>query len=161
MELKTVTISFPEEANIIIGQAHFIKTVEDLYEIMVTTVPGVKFGIAFNEASGPCLIRTEGNDAKLVQCAVDNCRALAAGHVFTLVMKNAYPINVLNSIKQCQEVCRIFCATANPVEAVVARTDQGCGVLGVIDGFAPKGLEVDKDRENRQVLLRNIIGYKK
>ncbi len=161
MELKTVTIHFPEGANIIIGQAHFIKTIEDLYEIMVTTVPGVKFGIAFNEASGPCLIRSEGNDGELVQCAVENCRTLAAGHVFTLVMKDAYPINVLNSIKQCQEVCRIFCATANPVEAVVAQSEQGCGVLGVIDGFSPKGVEVDKDRENRQVLLRKIIGYKK
>jgi len=161
MELKTVTIHFPEGANIIIGQAHFIKTIEDLYEIMVTTVPGVKFGIAFNEASGPCLIRTEGNDPELVRCAVENCRALAAGHVFTLVMKDAYPINVLNSIKQCQEVCRIFCATANPVEAVVARTEQGCGVLGVIDGFSPKGVEADKDRQDRQALLRKIIGYKK
>lgn len=161
MELKTVTITFPEEANIIIGQAHFIKTVEDLYEIMVTTVPTVKFGVAFNEASGPCLIRTEGNDEEMIQIAVDTCQALAAGHVFTIVMKNAYPINVLNSIKQCQEVCRVFCATANPVEVVVARTEQGCGILGVIDGFSPKGVETNKDKEDRQKLLRKIIGYKK
>jgi len=161
VDIIAVPIAFPEDANIIIGQAHFIKTVEDIYEIMVTAVPGVAFGIAFNEASGPCLIRAEGNDEGLIQCAVENCRALAAGHVFVIVMKNAYPINVLNAVKQCQEVCTIFCATANPVEAVIARSEQGCGVLGVIDGFSPKGVEISKDRDNRQVLLRKIIGYKK
>jgi len=161
MEIITVPITFPDNSNIIIGQAHFIKTVEDLYEIMVTTVPGMKFGIAFNEASGPCLIRTEGNDEALIQCAAKNCQALGAGHVFVVVMQQAYPINVLNSIKQCQEVCRVFCATANPVTAVVAKTDQGCGVLGMIDGFSPKGTETAQDRTDRQALLRNIIGYKK
>lgn len=161
MDISSVPITFPEGANVIIGQAHFIKTVEDLYEIMVTTVPGMKFGIAFNEASGPCLIRTEGTDDELVQCAVANCRAIGAGHVFVVVMRNAYPINVLNSIKQCQEVCRIFCATANPVTVVVAKDEKGCGVLGVIDGFSPKGVETEKDREDRRALLRTVIGYKR
>ena len=161
MELKAVTINIPEGTNIIIGQSHFIKTVEDLYEIMVTTVPNSKFGIAFNEASGPCLIRSEGNDEALIKCAVENCQAMQAGHVFTLLMKEAYPINVLNSIKQCQEVCSIFCATANPVEVIVVKTDQGCGVLGVIDGFSPKGVETGDDTEKRKELLRKIIGYKR
>jgi adenosine/AMP kinase len=161
MELTTVPIAIPDGANIIIGQAHFIKTVEDLFEIMVTTVPGARFGIAFNEASGPCLIRSEGNDEALTACAVEHCRALRAGHVFVVLMQGAYPINVLDRIKQCQEVCRIFCATANPVEAVVAATEQGCGVLGVIDGFAPRGVETEQDRQDRRGLLRNIIGYKR
>ena len=161
MELKTVRINIPEGGNIIIGQSHFIKTVEDLYEIMVTTVPSVKFGIAFNEASGPCLIRSDGNDDELIQAAVENCNAMQAGHVFNILMKDAYPINVLNSIKHCQEVCSIFCATANPVEVVVAQTDQGCGVLGVIDGFSPKGVETDDDKKDRNELLRKIIGYKR
>ena len=161
MELKTVKINIPDEANIIIGQSHFIKTVEDLYEIMVTTVPGAKFGIAFNEASGPCLIRSDGNDDELTTAAIENCRALQTGHVFNIIMKGAYPINVLNNIKHCQEVCSIFCATANPVEAIVAVTDQGCGLLGVIDGFSPKGVESDKDKQDRSNLLRNIIGYKR
>ncbi len=161
MELKTVKIEIPEGANIIIGQSHFIKTVEDLYEIMVTSVPGAKFGLAFNEASGPCLIRSDGNDEALEKTAIKNCQAMQAGHVFILIMLDAYPINVLNTIKQCQEVCRIYCATANPVEVVVAGTDQGCGVLGVIDGFSPKGVESDKDKDERKNLLRNIIGYKR
>jgi len=161
MELKAVTITIPDESNIIIGQSHFIKTVEDLYEIMVTTVPGAKFGIAFNEASGPCLIRSEGNDEELTQAAVANCRAMQAGHVFIIIMKGAYPINVLNTIKHCQEVCSIFCATANPVEAIVASTEQGCGLLGVIDGFSPKGVESAQDKQDRSNLLRNIIGYKR
>ncbi len=161
MELKTVRITIPEGANIIIGQSHFIKTVEDLYEIMVTSVPGVKFGLAFNEASGPCLIRSDGNDDALIAAAVENCRELAAGHVFNLLMLGAYPINVLDRIKQCQEVCRIFCATANPVEAVVAVSSQGAGVLGVIDGESPKGVETEKDRQDRARLLTDIIGYKR
>jgi len=154
-------MNIPEGSNLIIGQSHFIKTVEDLYEIMVTTVPGAAFGIAFNEASGPCLIRTEGNDEELISAAVQNAQALSAGHVFSLVMKGAYPINVLNSIKQCQEVCRIFCATANPTEVIVAQTTKGCGVLGVIDGFAPHGVEAPEDKLDRSNLLRKIIGYKK
>ncbi len=161
MELKTVTLNIPEGANLILGQAHFIKTVEDLFEIMITTVPGVKFGVAFSEASGPCLIRTEGNDEELIKVAAENAQALAAGHTFNIVMKNAYPINMLNAVKQCQEVCTIFCATANPVEVIVAKSDQGCGVLGVVDGFSPKGVEGAKDKEDRSNLLRKIIGYKK
>ena len=161
MELKTVALKIPEGANLILGQAHFIKTVEDLFEILITAVPGIKFGVAFCEASGPCLIRTEGNDAELIQVAAENAQALAAGHTFTIVMKNAFPISMLNAVKQCQEVCRIFCATANPVEVIVAKSEQGCGVLGVIDGSSPKGIEGEQDREDRSMLLRNIIGYKK
>ena len=161
MELKTVALNIPEGANLILGQAHFIKTVEDLFEILITAVPGIKFGVAFSEASGPCLIRTEGNDEELIKVAADNAQALAAGHTFTIVMKNAFPISMLNAVKQCQEVCTVFCATANPVEVIVAQSAQGCGVLGVIDGFAPKGIEGAKDKEDRSNLLRKIIGYKK
>ena len=161
MELKTVAMTIPEGANLILGQAHFIKTVEDLFEIMITTVPGVKFGVAFSEASGPCLIRTEGNDEELVKVAAENAQALAAGHTFNIVMKNAYPVNMLNAVKQCQEVCTVLCATANPVQVIVAQSDQGCGVLGVIDGFSPKGVEGAKDKDDRSKLLRKIIGYKK
>jgi len=161
MELKAVKIELPKGTNIIIGQTHFIKTVEDLYEVMVTTVPNVKFGIAFNEASGPCLIRSDGNDEELIQTAVENCQAMQAGHVFNILMRDAYPINVLDSIKHCQEVCSIYCATANPVEVIVVQTEQGRGVMGVIDGFSPKGVETDKDKDDRRDLLRKIIGYKK
>lgn len=161
MELKVVKINIPEGTNIIIGQSHFIKTVEDLYEIMVTTIPNVKFGIAFNEASGPCLIRSDGNDDALVQAAVENCQAMQAGHVFNILIRDAYPINVLANIKHCQEICSIFCATANPVEVIVARTEQGCGVMGVVDGYGPKGVETEKDREDRRDLLRKVIGYKR
>jgi adenosine/AMP kinase len=161
MQIETKVMEIPKNANIIIGQSHFIKTIEDIYEIMVTTVPDVKFGIAFNEASGPCLIRTEGNDRELLDSAVRNCQALGAGHVFTLLMRDAYPINVLNSIKNCQEVCSIYCATANPVEVLVGRSTQGSAVMGVIDGFSPKGVETETDRQDRKNLLRNIIGYKK
>ncbi len=161
MELKTVRLTIPEEANIIVGQSHFIKTVEDLYEIMVTTVPGVKFGLAFNEASGPCLIRSDGNDEALISAAIENCRAMQAGHVFNLLMLGAYPINVLDRIKQCQEVCCIFCATANPLEVVVAVTEQGAGVLGVIDGNSPVGVESAQDKEDRARLLTDVIGYKR
>lgn len=161
MELKTVAMNIPEGANLILGQAHFIKTVEDLFEIMITTVPGVKFGVAFSEASGPCLIRTEGNDEELMKAAAENAQALAAGHTFNILMKNAYPVNMLNAVKQCQEVCAIFCATANPVQAIVGKSDQGCGVLGVVDGCAPRGVEEPQDKEDRRTLLRSIIGYKK
>ncbi len=161
MELKTVALNIPEGANLILGQSHFIKTAEDLFEILSTSVPGLKFGLAFSEASGPCLIRTEGNDEALIQAAAENAQAMAAGHVFNILMGNAFPITVLNAVKQCQEVCCIYCATANPVEAIVAKSDQGCGVLGVIDGFSPKGIEGEKDKEDRSNLLRNIIGYKK
>lgn len=159
MELKTVKIEIPEGCNIILGQTHFIKTAEDLYEIMVTTTPHAKFGIAFTEASGPCLIRTEGNDIELINICVKNLQELGAGHVFCILLKNAFPINVLNQIKICPEVCRIFCATANPLEVVVAESSQGNGILGVIDGFSPKGVEGDKDKADRKEFLRKI-GYK-
>lgn len=159
MDIKAVKIDIPENCNIILGQAHFIKTAEDLYEIIVTAVPHARFGIAFTEASGPCLIRTEGNDKELVDICVKNLQKLEAGHVFCILLKEAYPINVLNQIKNCQEVCRIFCATANPVEVIIAVTPQGNGVLGVIDGFAPKGIEAAEDKAHRKEFLRKI-GYK-
>ena len=160
MELKTVRMEFPEDANIIIGQTHFIKTAEDLYEVMITAVPGVKFGLAFNEASGPCLVRAEGNDSELKALAIKNVKAIGAGHVFVIILKDAFPINVLNAIKNCPEVCSIFCATANPVEVIIAQTDLGRGVLGVIDGNSPKGVETDKDVQERKEFLR-MIGYKR
>ena len=160
MEIVPVKLEIPEGANIIVGQTHFIKTVEDVYEIMVTSVPGAKFGIAFCEASGPCLIRSDGNDEALIQTAIRNCQALAAGHTFTLIMREAYPINVLNSIKQCPEVCTVFCATANPAEVIVAQSETGRGVIGVIDGFSPKGIESAQDKEKRKEFLRKI-GYKR
>lgn len=159
MELKTVRMEFPEDANIIIGQTHFIKTAEDLYEAMVSTVPGIKFGLAFNEASGPCLVRAEGNDSDLKNLAIKNVKAIGAGHVFVIILKDAFPINVLNAIKNCPEICSIFCATANEVEVVIAQTDLGRGVLGVIDGNSPKGVETDKDVQERKEFLR-MIGYK-
>ena len=159
MELKTVRMEFPEDVNIIIGQTHFIKTAEDLYEVMVNAVPGVKFGLAFNEASGPCLIRAEGNDLKLKALAIKNVKAIGAGHVFVIILKDAFPINVLNAIKSCPEICSIFCATANPVEVIIAQTDLGRGVLGIIDGNSPKGVETDKDVQERKEFLR-MIGYK-
>ena len=159
MELKTVKMEFPEEANIIIGQTHFIKTAEDLYEVMISAVPGIKFGLAFNEASGPCLVRAEGNDPELKALAIKNVKAIGAGHVFVVVLKDAFPINVLNAIKSCPEICSIFCATANEVDVVIAQTDLGRGLLGVIDGYSPKGVETDKDVQERKEFLR-MIGYK-
>lgn len=160
LELHSVRMEFPADANIIIGQSHFIKTVEDLYEAVATTVPQAKFGLAFNEGSGACLTRSEGNDASLRETAVRNAQALAAGHVFVLLLQNAYPINVLNAIRNVPEVCGIFCATANPVEVVVAQSEQGRGVLGVIDGSSPKGVEGERDVAWRRDLLRKI-GYKR
>ncbi len=159
MEIKTVRLDIPEGCNIILGQTHFIKTAEDLYEIIVTTVPQAKFGIAFAEASGPCLIRTEGNDGELISACVKNLQAISAGHVFCILLKNAFPINILNSVKNCQEVCRIYCATANPLEVIVASTEQGSGIMGVIDGSAPKGVETADDKIKRMEFLRKI-GYK-
>ena len=159
MELNSVRIDVPEGCNIILGQTHFIKTAEDLYEVVVTAVPQAKFGIAFTEASGPCLIRTEGNDNDLVDACAKNLREIGAGHVFCILLKNAFPVNVLNQVKNCPEVCRIFCATANPVEVVVAATSQGKGVLGVIDGFPPQGVETPGDKAQRKEFLRKI-GYK-
>jgi adenosine/AMP kinase len=159
MEIKTVTIEIPEDANIIIGQTHFIKTAEDLYEVMVNAVQGIKFGIAFCEASGPCLVRVEGNDSNLKEIAIRNARNIAAGHVFVILIKEEFPVNVLNAVKACPEVCSIFCATANPVQVIVAETEQGRGILGVIDGYSPKGIEDEKDIQDRKQLLRKI-GYK-
>jgi uncharacterized protein len=160
MELRAVAVDIPEGCNIILGQTHFIKTAEDLYEIIATTVPQARFGIAFTEASGPCLIRTEGNDESLVASCVANLRALGAGHVFCILLREAYPINILNQVKNCPEVCRIFCATANPLQVIVAATAQGAGILGVIDGFPPLGVETDEDRTKRREFLR-MIGYKR
>lgn len=159
MEIKTVTLEIPADSNIILGQTHFIKTAEDLYEIIATAVPQAQFGIAFTEASGPCLIRTEGNSPELVDACAKNVESLGAGHVFCIILKSAFPINVLNQIKNCPEVCRIFCATANPVQVVVAETSQGRGVMGVIDGFPPRGLETPEDKAHRKEFLRKI-GYK-
>jgi len=159
MEIKTVRVNIPEGCNIILGQTHFIKTAEDLYEIIATTVPQARFGIAFTEASGPCLIRTEGNDDELISTCVKNLQEIGAGHVFCILLKNAYPVNVLNPIKNCPEVCRIYCATANPLEVIVASTEQGNGIIGVIDGFPPKGVETAEDKKNRKEFLRKI-GYK-
>ena len=160
MELRLVKLTIPAGANLILGQSHFIKTVEDLYEILVGAAPGIKFGLAFSESSGDCLIRTEGNDPELTAAATENARLLSAGHTFNILLKDAFPINVLNAIKLCPEVCRIFCATANPVEAVLAETELGRGILGVVDGFSPKGVEDDAGRAWRQDILRKF-GYKK
>jgi uncharacterized protein len=160
LEIHNVKIEYPEGCNIIIGQTHFIKTAEDLYEVIATTVPQARFGIAFSEASGPCLIRTEGNDDELVQECVTALKAIGAGHIFCILLRDAYPINVLNQIKNCPEVCQVYCATANPLQIIVASTLQGWGILGVIDGFPPKGVESDEDRQERRVLLRRI-GYKR
>lgn len=160
MDLTLVPVALPEGANVIIGQSHFIKTVEDLYEVMVTTVPQAKFGLAFNEASGARLVRADGNDRDLTKAAIDAAQAIGAGHVFVLFLKDGYPINVLDRVKGCPEVCRVFCATANPLEVVVAQSGQGRGVMGVIDGAQPLGIEADADREWRRGLLRTI-GYKR
>jgi len=150
MELKTIRLEIPTDGNIIVGQSHFIKTVEDLYEAIVNTVPQMKFGIAFCEASGACLIRVDGNDPELEANATENAQAVGAGHAFFIAMRQGYPINVLNRIREIPEMCTIFCATANPVEVIVAETEQGRGILGVIDGASPKGIESQNDREWRQ-----------
>lgn len=159
MEIKTVRLEIPEGSNVILGQSHFIKTVEDLYEVIVGGAPGAKFGLAFCEASGHCLIRSEGNDPDLVKVAQKNAFEVASGHTFIVVLKDAFPINVLNAIKMCQEVCTIYCATANPVEVLIAQTDQGRGILGVIDGEPPKGIEDTEGVQWRKKLLRDF-GYK-
>ena len=160
MDLTVVPLDIPAECNLVAGQAHFIKTVEDLAEIVVTTVPTARFGLAFCEASGPCLIRTEGNDPELVEAAAANAERVAAGHVFILLLRGAYPINLLNAVKQCPEVCQVFCATANPVDALVARTDRGRGVVGVVDGSSPRGREGEQEKQERREFLRRI-GYKR
>ncbi len=160
LEIKSVRLDFPADANIIVGQSHFIKTVEDLYEVMVTTAPHARFGLAFNEASGACLTRSDGNDDALRESAVRNAQALACGHVFLLIIAGGYPINVLNAIRNVPEVCSIFCATANVVQVIVAESEQGRGVLGVIDGESPKGVEGQEEIAWRHDLLRKI-GYKR
>ncbi len=159
MELLCMRLQIPETANLILGQSHFIKTAEDLYEVVVNTVPGAKFAVAFNEASGPCLIRVEGNDEELRGAAIANAQTIGAGHVFVLLIRQAYPINLLSRVRDCFEVCTIYCATANPVEVVVAQTEQGRGILGVIDGSSPKGVEGPEDLRYRHEFLRKI-GYK-
>jgi uncharacterized protein len=159
MEFHTVRMEIPEGANLILGQAHFIKTAEDLYEIVVNTVSNAKFAIAFNEASGPCLTRVEANDEELRRVAIDNAQAIAAGHVFVLLMRQAYPINVLNRVRDCFEVCSIYCATANPVEVIIAETAHGRGVMGVVDGSPPKGVEGPEEAKHRREFVRKI-GYK-
>jgi len=159
MKFLTVRINKPDDANVIIGQSHFIKTVEDLYEVIVGAVPGVKFGLGFCESSGDCLVRVDGNDGELKKCAAENALAIGAGHCFVVVLRNAYPINVLNAIKNVQEVCNIYCASANPIEVIVAETTQGRGVAGVVDGSTPKGIEGEDGVTWRRGFLRKI-GYK-
>jgi adenosine/AMP kinase len=160
MDLSAVRIEKPEEINFILGQSHFIKTVEDIHEGLVTTVPGIKFGLAFCEASGPCLIRWSGTDEAMIELAKQNAQAIGAGHSFVLFLgEGFYPVNVLNVVKAVPEVCRIFCATANPTDVLVAETGQGRGIVGVVDGFSPKGIEDDEQIAQRKGLLR-MIGYK-
>lgn len=159
MEFKTVKIEVPENCNLILGTAHFVKTVEDIYEALVNAVPNIKFGIGFCESSGPCLVRSEGNDKELKSLAINKAVKLGCGHCFIIFIKNAYPINVLDKIKQVPEVCTIHAATANPLEVIVAETEQGRGIMGIIDGFKTNGIETEKDVAERKELLRKI-GYK-
>jgi adenosine/AMP kinase len=159
MELLTIKIEKPESLNVILGQSHFIKTVEDIHEAMVGAVPGVEFGVAFCEASGPALVRASGTSDEMVELAKQNALALSAGHIFIIFLGNVFPVNVLNVIKAVPEVCRIYCATANPVEVILAETDQGRGILGVIDGMKTQGIESEEDVAERKAFLRNI-GYK-
>lgn len=161
VNIEICRATIPEGCNLIIGQSHFIKTVEDLYEALVTSSPSTEFGIAFCEASGDCLIRHEGNKKDLEDFAIENARAVNAGHVFVIILRNSFPINVLDRIKNVQEVCRIFAATANPLQVLVAETEQGRGVIGVIDGSKTVGVEDEKGQEWRKDLLRKIIGYKR
>jgi adenosine/AMP kinase len=160
LKFHAVRAAIPENSNIVLGQSHFIKTVEDLYEALINSAPQIKFGVAFNEASGPCLTRADGNDAALRDAALGIASAVGAGHFFAVVMRDAFPINALKAIQAAPEVCNIFCATANPVEVIVAETEQGRGVMGVIDGTAPKGVETDVQAAERHAFLRKI-GYKR
>jgi adenosine/AMP kinase len=159
MELQSVRIDKPEDLNFILGQSHFIKTVEDLHETLMQGVPGLKFGIAFCESSGPRLVRRSGNDPELVELAVRNASAMGAGHSFIVFLRDGFPINVLNAVKAVPEVCRVFCATANPVEVILTETEQGRAILGVVDGGSPLGVETDEDERERKALLRQF-GYK-
>ncbi|MGB9827674.1 MAG: adenosine-specific kinase [Thermosphaera sp.] len=158
--IRLVTVKIPEGTNVIIGRSHFIKTVEDIYEALVTSVPGIRFGVAFNEASGKRLIRYEGNDPELVNQAIETSKAIGAGHTFTLFIRNAYPINVLNQLKNIQEIVQLYVATANPVQVIVVDTDQGSAIIGVVDGYSPLGVESEEDKKERHSFLRKI-GYKK
>ena len=159
MDLLSVRLEIPKDANLILGQSHFIKTAEDLYEVSVNTVPGAKFAVAFNEASGPCLVRVESNDEELRSAAVRNAQAIGAGHVFVLLLRQAFPINLLGRVRDFFEVCTIFCATANPLEVILAQTEQGRAVLGVVDGSPPKGVESPDQAAQRREFVRKI-GYK-
>jgi len=159
LETKVVDVNVPEGCNVILGQSHFIKTVEDLYEAMVNAVPNIKFGLAFCESSGPCLVRFDGNDSELKQLASKTSFQLSAGHTFVIFMRNAYPINVLDKVKSVPEVCNIFMATANPFQVILAETEQGRGIMGVVDGYASKGMETERDVSERKEFLRKI-GYK-
>jgi adenosine/AMP kinase len=159
MELKVVKVKAPEGCNLILGQSHFIKSVEDLHEAIVTAVPGGKFGLAFCESSGPCLVRFSGTDEELKKFSADMAFKLSCGHCFIIVMRDIYPINILNRIRSVSEVCSIFCATANPIEVIVAETEQGRGILGIVDGHKSKGIETEKDVKERKEFLRKI-GYK-
>ena len=159
LELKLIEIKKPLDVNLILGQSHFIKTVEDIYEVLMNNVPGIKFGLAFVESSGACKIRVEGNDPELKSLASSNSLEIGSGHSFIIFMRNAFPINVLNAIKNIPEVCSIYCATANPIKVIVAATEDGSGILGVIDGLKPKGIEDEADRAWRKDFLRKI-GYK-
>ena len=156
MDIETVAFEKPDDVNVIVGQSHFIKTVEDLHETLVGSAPGLRFGVAFNEASGPRLVRRTGNDAELVELAVRNARAIGAGHVFVIALRDGFPINVLNAVKDVPEVCRVFCATANPLQIVVTQSEQGRAVLGVVDGEPPLGVETDDDEAERKDLLRRF-----
>ena len=159
MDISAVWLDKPDDLNVIVGQSHFVKTVEDLHEACVNAVPGMRFGIAFCEASGPCLVRRSGNDDELVDIAVRGAEAIAAGHVFVIALRDGFPINVLNAVKSVPEVCHVYCATANPLQILVGETEQGRGVLGVIDGSSPAGVETDDDVTERKQLLRTF-GYK-
>jgi adenosine/AMP kinase len=159
MELRVYKVPMPENANVIVGQTHFIKTAEDLYEILAGSMPGISFGLAFCEASGPCLVRSEGNDPELKKLAAQSTFDIGAGHTFIIYLKNAYPINVLNAIKNCPEVAKVFCATANPLQLIIAETEQGRGILGVVDGQVPKRVETEEEVKERKQFLRKI-GYK-
>jgi len=159
VDTKIVKIGVPKDCNLVIGQAHFIKTVEDLHEALAETIPDAKFGLAFCESSGPCLVRSGGNDAQMKAAAEKAALLLSAGHCFVIILRGAYPVSVLNRIKSVSEVCNIFCATANPVQLIIAETEQGRGILGVIDGFKSRGVETEKDVQERKALLRRI-GYK-
>ena len=159
METKVVDVNVPEGCNVILGQSHFIKTVEDLCEALVNAVPNIKFGLAFCESSGPCLVRFDGNDSELKQLASRTSLQLSAGHTFVIFMRNAYPINVLDKVKSVPEVCNIFMATANPFQVILAETEQGRGIMGVVDGYASKGMETERDVSERKEFLRKI-GYK-